>query len=74
MVHANRMKTFVDPALRPIEPPIDDNPSEPYLDQSDMPAGSFKVSESSSHGNGKSGWRCEHLSCLPPLLQMLHVD
>ena len=74
VVHANRMKTFVDPALRPIEPPIDDNPSEPYLDQSDMPAGSFKVSESSSHGNGKSGWRCEHLSCLPPLLQMLHVD
>ena len=37
-VHANRMKPFVDPALRPIEPPIDDDPTEPYLDESDIPA------------------------------------
>ena len=43
------MKPFVDPALRPIEPPIDDDPSEPYLDESDIPADSFEVSESSSH-------------------------
>ena len=48
-VHANRMKPFVDPALRPIEPPIDDDPSEPYLDESDIPADSFKGSDSSSH-------------------------
>ena len=47
-VHANRMKPFVDPALRPIEPPIDDDPSEPYLDESDIPADSFEVSKSSS--------------------------
>ena len=40
-VHANRMKPFVDPALRPIEPPIDDDPSEPYLDESDS-ADSFE--------------------------------
>ena len=37
------MKPFADPALRPIEPPIDDDPSEPYLDESDIPAGSFEV-------------------------------
>ena len=30
-VHANRMKHFADPAVRPIEPPVDDDPSEPYL-------------------------------------------
>ena len=35
------MKPFVDPALRPIEPPIDDDPSEPYLDESDS-ADSFE--------------------------------
>jgi len=29
-----RMKPFVDPALRPIEPPIHDDPSEPYLQSS----------------------------------------
>ena len=52
-VHANRMTPFVDPALRPIEPPIDDDPSETYLDKSDIPAdsSSFEVSESSSHDN-----------------------
>jgi len=27
------MKAFVDPALMPIEPPIDDDQSEPYLDE-----------------------------------------
>ena len=25
-VHANRMKPFVDPALRPIDPPVNDDP------------------------------------------------
>ena len=50
-VHANRMKPFVAPALRPIEPPIDDDQSEPYLDESGIPADSFEVNESSSHDN-----------------------
>ena len=45
------MKPFIDPALRPIEPLVDDGPSEPYLDESDVPADSFEVSESSSHDN-----------------------
>ena len=42
------MKPFVDPALRPIEPPSDDDPSEPYLDESDIPADSFEPSESNN--------------------------
>ena len=50
-VHADRMKPFVDPALRPIKPPIDDDPSEPYLNQSDVPADPFKFSKSSSQDN-----------------------
>ena len=45
------MKPFVDPSLRPIEPPIDDDPSEPYLDESDIPVDSIEVSESSSLDN-----------------------
>ena len=31
------MKLSIDPALRPIEPPIEDDPCEPYLDASDIP-------------------------------------
>ena len=46
-VHTNRMKPYVDPALRPIE----DDPSKPYLDESDIPADSLEVSESISHDN-----------------------
>ena len=42
-------KLIVDPALRPIDPPIDDDLSKPYLDESDIPADSFEVSESGSH-------------------------
>ena len=34
-LNANRMKPFVRPALIPIEPPIDDDQSEPYLNESD---------------------------------------
>ena len=45
------MKPFVDPALLPIEPPIDNDQSEPYLDESDIPADYFEVSESSSYDN-----------------------
>ena len=51
-VHANRMKPFVDPASRPIKPPSNDEPNEPYLDESDIPADSFEPSESNSHSNG----------------------
>ena len=53
-VHANRMKPFVDPALRPIEPPSNDELSEPYLDESDIPVDSFELGESNSHNNGTS--------------------
>ena len=48
------MKPFVNRALRPIEPPIDDDPSEPYLDESNIPANSFETSESNSYNNGTS--------------------
>ena len=60
------MKPFVDPALRPIEPPIDDDPSEPYLDESDIPADSFEVSESSSHDHDTNVTAENHETC-PPL-------
>ena len=68
-VHANRMKPFVDPALRPIEPPIDDDPSEPYLDESDIPADSFEVSESSSHDNDTNVTAEKHDACSSSHLQ-----
>ena len=48
------MKPFVDPALRPIEPPSNDDPSEPYLDESDIPADSLKFSESHDHNSDTS--------------------
>ena len=64
-VHANRMKPFVDPALRQIEPPIDDDPSEPYLDESDIPADSFEVSESSSNDNVTNVTAEKHDACSP---------
>ena len=48
------MKPFVDPALRPIEPPSNDDPSEPYLDESDIPADSFEPSESNNHSSDTS--------------------
>lgn len=41
-VHANRMKPFIDPSLRPIEPPLVDDPNEPYLDESDIPDDCFE--------------------------------
>ena len=68
-VHANRMKPFVDPALRPIEPPIDNDPSEPYLDESDIPGDSFEVSESSSHDNDTNVTAEKHDVCSPLHLQ-----
>ena len=63
------MKPFVDPALRPIEPPIDDDPSEPYLDESDIPADSFEVSESSSHDNDTNVTAEKHDACSSSHLQ-----
>ncbi|CAH3174116.1 unnamed protein product [Porites lobata] len=36
------MKAFIDPSLRPIEPPLFDDPSEPYLDESDIPDDCFE--------------------------------
>ena len=59
------MKPFVDPALRPIEPPIDDDPSEPYLDEADIPADSFEVSESSSRDNDTNVTAEKHDACSP---------
>ena len=41
-VHVNRMKPSIDPSLRPIDPPLFDDPSEPYLDESDIPDDSFE--------------------------------
>ena len=63
------MKPFVDPALRPIEPPIDDDPSEPYLDESDIPADSFEVSESSSRDIDTNVTAEKHDTCSPSHLQ-----
>ena len=48
------MKPIVDPALRPIKPPSNDDPSEPYLDESDIPADSLKFSESHDHKSDTS--------------------
>ena len=64
-VHANRMKSFVHPGLRSIEPPIEDDLSEPYLDESDIPADSFQVSESSSHDNDTNVTAEKHDACSP---------
>ena len=63
------MKPSLDPALRPIEPPIDDDPSEPYLDEADIRADSFEVTESSSHDNDTNVTAEKHDACLPSHLQ-----
>ena len=68
-VHANRMKHFVDPTVRRIEPPIDDDPSEPYLHEADIPADSFEVSESSSRDNDTNVTAEKHDACSPSHLQ-----
>lgn len=46
VVHANRMKPFVDPDLRPIDPPLIDDPNEPYLHDSDIPRDCIKDEQS----------------------------
>ena len=40
--HANRMKPYVDPVLRPIDSLPFDDPAEPYLDESDIPKDCFE--------------------------------
>ena len=40
------MKPFVDPNLRPIDPPPFDDPAEPYLDEADIPKDSFEPNNS----------------------------
>ena len=41
--HANRMKPFVDPNLRPIDPPPFDDPAEPYINESGIPKDCFEI-------------------------------
>ena len=50
-VHANRMKPYYDPDLRPIDPPLVDDPNEPYLEESDIPEDCFEVEQSVNAGN-----------------------
>ena len=45
-VHANRMKVYVDPRDRPIDPP-DDNSDGPYLDLDQLPRDSVDEEEQS---------------------------
>ncbi len=40
-VHANRMKAFIDPNLRPIDPPLLEDPDSPCLDDSEIPESEF---------------------------------
>ena len=40
--HANRMKPFVDPNLRPIEPLPFDDLTQPYINESDIPKDCFE--------------------------------
>ena len=42
IVHANRMKHFVDPNDRPIEPPSNDVRDESFLSEEDLPDDSFE--------------------------------
>ena len=44
--HANRMKAFVDPNLRPIDPPHFDDPLEPFLDESYISKDCFEPNSS----------------------------
>ena len=42
-IHINRMKPYYDPASRPISPPEEDDPYEPYLDETELPDDSFDL-------------------------------
>ena len=48
--HANRMKPFVELNLRPIDPLPFDDPSKPYLDESDIPKDCFEANNSVHDG------------------------
>ena len=48
-VHANRMKPFVDPYLRSIDPPLFVDPSKAYLDESDIAKDCFVTCDSSDN-------------------------
>ena len=50
-VHANRMKPFVDPSSRPIDPPVGDDLSEPYLEETDISLDSFENEQSTGVTN-----------------------
>ena len=47
-IHINRMKPYYDPASRPISPPEEDDPSEPYLDETELPDDSYLIPLTSS--------------------------
>lgn len=47
-IYINRMKPYSDPASRPISPTEEDDPSEPYLDETELQDDSFDLSTSSS--------------------------
>ena len=49
IVHANRMKHFVDPNDRPIKPPDEPLNSTPFLDIEDLPEDSFDNSSTSQN-------------------------
>ena len=60
------MKPFVDPSLRPMEPPLFDDPNQPDLDESDIPKDSF-VEE--LEGDRESSNISGDLSPSAPMLQ-----
>ena len=49
--HANRMKPFVDPNLRPIDPPPFDDPAHPYINKSDIPKDCFEPISAEANPN-----------------------
>lgn len=52
-VHVNRMKHYVDPDERPIDPP-EEEVNEPYLDHSDIPDDSFTEDYDNNEQDNKS--------------------
>ena len=75
-VHANRMKAFIDPDLRPIDPPLLDDPSEPYLDETDLPNDSFEkeLPVTSSEKDDRSSCTKQAISPSQSLPQQVTID
>ena len=71
-VHANRMKPYYDPDLRPIDPPLVDDPNETYLEESDIPEDCFEVEQSVSAGNSAQTSPPNHVVSQPQ--QQITVD